>query len=144
MTADIAREDPPATAGPSPLPAQLQKRSRPGEQIVLTVIRFAALLSVATTVGIIISLLLPALEFFRQVPLLDFLTGERWAASSSDPSFGVLPLVAGTLWTTVIALFVAVPFGLGAAMYLSEYASPAHRRRLKPVLELLAGVPSVV
>ena len=144
MTADIPREDPPATAGPALLPAQLQRKFRPGEQIVLTAIRFAALLSVATTVGIIISLLLPALEFFRQVPLLDFLTGQRWAASSPDPSFGVLPLVAGTLWTSVIALFVAVPFGLGGAMYLSEYASPAHRRRLKPVLELLAGVPSIV
>jgi phosphate transport system permease protein len=102
------------------------------------------MVSVLTTVGILASLLVPALEFFRQVPVAEFLTGTRWASSSSEPTFGVLPLVMGTLWTTALALLVAVPFGLGAAMYLSEYAPPGRRRRLKPVLELLAGVPSVV
>ena len=128
----------------SPLTGELRPRSRPGERLVLGGIRLAALLSVITTVGIVVSLLLPALDFCRQGPATEFLTGERWAASSSDPAFGVLPLFMGTLWTTVLALLVAVPFGLGAAMYLSQYAAPSRRKRLKPILELLAGVPSVV
>jgi phosphate transport system permease protein len=100
--------------------------------------------SIAITVGIVVSLLMPALDFFRQVPVLDFLTGTNWRPNLAPQSFGVLPLVSGTLMTTAVGLAVAVPFGLGAAMYLSEYANPKVRRKLKPVLELLAGVPSVV
>jgi phosphate transport system permease protein len=90
------------------------------------------------------SLLGPAMQFFREIPVLDFLTGTNWRPTFTPAAFGVLPLVGGTLMTTAVGLAVAVPFGLGAAMYLSEYASPGLRRRLKPVLELLAGVPSVV
>jgi phosphate transport system permease protein len=75
---------------------------------------------------------------------MDFLTGTRWAPRFVPASFGVVPLLVGTLWTTGIALLVAVPFGLGSAMYLSEYASDKTRRRLKPVVELLAGIPTVV
>jgi phosphate transport system permease protein len=105
----------------------------------------AALVSVATTIGIIISLLVPAIDFFRDVPLWDFLGGVRWAPNdSSNPSFGVWPLVSATMLITVIALLVAVPLGLGSAMYLSEFASRRARARLKPVVELLAGIPSVV
>ncbi len=100
--------------------------------------------SVLITVGIIIALLRPAIDFFREVPLLDFLTGTSWRPNLEPMSFGVLPLVAGTGMTTLVGLMIAVPFGLGAAMYLSEYASTSTRRRLKPTLELLAGVPSVV
>ena len=75
----------------------------------------------------------------------EFLTGTKWAPRFEPPAYGVLPLVMGTLWTTGIALLVAVPFGLGAAVYLSEYAPDADpRARLKPILELLAGIPSVV
>jgi phosphate transport system permease protein len=96
------------------------------------------------TAGIAWSLITPAIEFFRQVSVVDFLTGTRWAPRFKPASFGVVPLLVGTLWTTVIALMVAVPFGLGAAMYLSEYASEKSRRKLKPVLELLAGIPTVV
>jgi phosphate transport system permease protein len=101
-------------------------------------------LSVLITLGIFVSLLLPALEFFREIPVWDFLTGSRWAPTFSEPDFGVLPLITGTLWTTLIGLLIAVPFGLGAAVYLSEYAHERVRRILKPVLELLAGIPSVV
>jgi phosphate transport system permease protein len=105
----------------------------------------AALVSVATTIGIIISLLVPAIDFFRDVPLWDFLGGVRWAPNdSSNPSFGVWPLVSATMLITVIALLVAVPLGLGSAMYMSEFASRRARARLKPVVELLAGIPSVV
>jgi phosphate transport system permease protein len=104
----------------------------------------SAALSVVVTVGIILALLFPALEFFRKISVVDFLTGTRWAPRFSNPSFGVLPLLTATFWTTVIALLIAVPFGLGAAIYLSEYAPQRVRAFLKPVLELLAGIPSVV
>lgn len=108
------------------------------------VLRGSAMLSVLVTVGIVVALVVPAIEFFREVPIREFLTGTRWAPTFSNQSFGVLPLVTGTLWTTAIGLMVAVPFGLGAAIFLSEYASARTRRTLKPVLELLAGIPSVV
>jgi phosphate transport system permease protein len=104
----------------------------------------AALLSVATTIGIFVALLRPALDFFADVRIGEFLGTTRWAPNAADPAFGVWPLVSATLLITLVALLLAIPLGLGAAMYLSEYASKATRRRLKPVLELLAGVPSVV
>ncbi len=111
----------------------------------MVVIGGAAGLSVLVTVGIVLALLFPALEFFRQVSVVEFLTGTRWTPRfSGQESYGVLPLVTGTLWTTAIGLCIAVPFGLGAAVYLSEYARPQVRKVLKPVLEVLAGVPSVV
>lgn len=108
------------------------------------VLRAAAFLSVFTTVGIVVSLAVPAVDFFRQVSVVDFLTGTDWSPNLAPQSFGVLPLIGGTLMVTGIGLLVAVPLGLGAAMYLSEYAGAKTRRRLKPVLELLAGIPSVV
>jgi phosphate ABC transporter permease protein PstC len=107
-------------------------------------LRGAALLSVAVTVGIVAALLGPAVGFFHEVPVLDFLTGTRWAPRFADPTYGVLPLVTGTAWTTAIALLIAIPFGLGAAIYLSEYAPGRVRKVLKPILEVLAGIPSVV
>ncbi len=104
----------------------------------------AAMLSVAITLGMFFSLLVPAIRFFREVPVRDLLFGTRWAPTFADADFGVLPLITGTLWTTAIGLAIAVPFGLGAAVYLSEYAHERVRRILKPVLEVLAGIPSVV
>lgn len=118
--------------------------SRRGEQVVMMLLRSAAGLSVLVTVGIVVALLGPALAFFREVPIGDFLTDTRWAPRFSNPSYGVLPLVTGTLWTTAIALLLAIPFGLGAATYLSEYAPNRVRKVLKPILEVLAGIPSVV
>lgn len=122
------------------------RRSSPriGERIIRGTLFSASAFSVLITIGIVWSLLVPAIEFFRQVPIMDFLTGTRWAPRFSPASYGVVPLLVGTLWTTGIALLVAVPFGLGSAMYLSEYASDKTRRRLKPVVELLAGIPTVV
>ncbi len=102
------------------------------------------MLSVVITVGIVLSLVVPAVQFFRQVPVIDFLVGTRWAPTFVPTDYGVLPLIVGTLWTTGIALLVAVPFGLGAAMLLSEYAGQRQRKIFKPVLEVLAGIPSVV
>lgn len=122
-----------------------RQSSRYGERLTMAVLAGAALLSVLVTVGIVLALLFPALEFFREVRIRDFLLGTRWTPRfSGQESYGVLPLVTGTLWTTAIALLIAVPFGLGAAIYLSEYAPPRVRKVLKPVLEVLAGIPSVV
>lgn len=118
--------------------------NRVGERIIRGSLFGASAFSILITVGILWALLLPAIDFFRQVPIMDFLTGTRWAPRFKPSSYGVVPLVVGTLWTTGIALLVAVPFGLGAAVYLSEYAADRTRRRLKPVLELLAGIPTVI
>ena len=104
----------------------------------------AAGVSILTTIGIVVSLLLPAIQFFREVSITEFLTGTSWTPRFQDPTFGVLPLITGTMWTTAIALSVSIPIGLGAAIYLSEYASTRTRKIFKPTLELLAGVPSVV
>lgn len=117
---------------------------RVGEKVIRGTLFSASVFSILVTLGILWALLIPALEFFRQVPIMDFLTGTRWAPRFVPASYGVVPLLVGTLWTTGIALLVAVPFGLGSAIYLSEYASDKTRRRLKPVLELLAGIPTVV
>lgn len=111
----------------------------------MVVLTGAAMLSVLVTVGIVVALALPAIDFFRQVSIVEFLTGTTWSPRfAGQESYGVLPLVTGTLWTTVIALCIAIPFGLGAAVYLAEYAPQRVRKVLKPVLEVLAGVPSVV
>ena len=103
-----------------------------------------ALVSVFTTAGIIAVLLFESLEFFRVAPLGEFLFGTQWTPLFADAHFGVLPLVTGTLLVSGIAMAVALPMGLLSAIYLSEYASPGVRRLLKPVLEVLAGVPTVV
>lgn len=103
-----------------------------------------ALVSVATTIGVIIVLATESLTFFREVPVHEFLFGTRWTPLLEPRSFGVLPLVAGTLWIVVGAAVVAVPLGLGSAIFMSEYASPRVRSILKPVLEILAGIPTVV
>lgn len=134
-------------AGTSPEPVRFrlaQQSPRYGERLVKTALAAAGGLSVLVTVGIVFALLIPALDFFREVSVWSFLTGSRWAPTFADPSFGVLPLITGTLWTTAIGLMVAVPAGLGAAIYLSEYADARVRKFLKPILEILAGVPSVV
>jgi phosphate transport system permease protein len=100
--------------------------------------------SVATTLAIVVALLLPAIDFFGEVSFREFFTGTDWAPLFSPARFGVLPLVAGTLLITSLACLVAIPFGLGAAIYLSEYARPRARGVLKPALEVLAGIPTVV
>ncbi len=131
--------------GPPGDPAFLSTgRKRPVEKVVYATLVGSALLTIGITVAIFLSLLFPALEFLREVRLWDFLTGTRWAPTFSNSDFGVLPLLTGTLWTTFIGLLIAVPFGLGAAVYLSEYAGARTRKVLKPVLEVLAGIPSVV
>ena len=120
------------------------RRRRYGEDVVKGVLAVCALISVATTVGIVIALFLPAFEFFGEVSIVDFFTGTEWAPLFEPAKFGVLPLIGGTLLVTTIASVAAMPLGLGAAIYLSEYASPRARGILKPALEVLAGIPTIV
>jgi phosphate transport system permease protein len=119
-------------------------RTRYGELVVKALLALCALISVATTIGIVAALFIPAIEFFGEVSLVDFLTGTEWAPLFEPALFGVVPLVVGTLSVTFWAIVVALPFGLGAAVYLSEYASARTRRLLKPLLEVLAGIPTIV
>lgn len=121
-----------------------QSRVRIGEKSIEALLVIAALISIATTAGIIVALIGPTVNFFSQVNVGEFFTGTSWTPLFSDPNYGVLPLVVATLEVTLIALVIAVPLGLGSAIYLSEYASNRLRRTLKPTLELLAGVPTVV
>jgi phosphate transport system permease protein len=123
---------------------QLAGRPRRGEELIRGLLFAAALVSVLTTTGIVFSLVEETVGFFGEVGLSDFLFGTEWSPLFAQPSFGVLPLVTGTLLITAIALVVAIPLGLGAAVYLAEYASPRVRKTVKPVLELLAGVPTIV
>jgi phosphate transport system permease protein len=124
-------------------PQSLSGKRRIGEDALRWIFGACALLSVATTFGIIIVLVTESAPFFREVPILKFLTGREWYPQT-EGKFGVLPLVCGTLLVTVGAIIFAVPLGLLSAIYLSEYASPRARTFLKPVLEVLAGVPSIV
>jgi phosphate transport system permease protein len=128
-------------AGDNPL---RQVKPRYGEKVIKAILMVAAAVSVATTFGIVISVLIPSLEFFAAVPITDFLFGTTWTPLFADGEFGVLPLISGTLVITVIAILIAIPLGLGSAIYLSEYAKPRARKVLKPTLEVLAGIPTVV
>ncbi|MBW7905944.1 MAG: phosphate ABC transporter permease subunit PstC [Phycisphaerae bacterium] len=117
---------------------------RLGERAIEFVLLLAALSSVLVTLGIVGLLVFESLPFFRHVSPIEFLTGTEWTPLFANARFGVLPLVAGTLVTTVVALLVAVPVGTVCAVWLSEYASPRVRELVKPVLELLSAVPTVV
>ena len=103
-----------------------------------------ALLSIGITIGIIVVLAVETWEFLREVPIAEFLFGTEWTPLFAMPRFGVLPLVTGTALVSSIAMVVALPMGLLSAIYLSEYADPRVRRTVKPILEVLAGVPTVV
>jgi phosphate transport system permease protein len=114
------------------------------EKIVGAILWTCGAISILTTVGIILVLIQEAMQFFSRVPVTDFLFGTKWTALFKTPSYGVLPLVGGTLVITVVAMVVAIPLGLMSAIYLSEYSPPRVRDILKPSLELLAGVPTIV
>ncbi|UFP96831.1 phosphate ABC transporter permease subunit PstC [Gloeobacter morelensis] len=140
-----------ATSDPSSLqsrPAGGTLRYRPlrnlRERAIELILLLAALSSVFTTAGIVAVLLFESFQFFSQVPLGQFLTDTQWTPLFANPRYGILPLVAGTLVTTVVALVVAIPLGTIAAIYLSEYAPAQLREVAKPILELLSAVPTVV
>lgn len=150
---------------PRPEPAELQARGEPAsrrltaraasatdprratkrlEFLIEWTLFLCALLSIGTTAGIILVLAVETFAFLREVPITDFLFGTEWTPLFATPRFGVLPLVAGTMLVSTIAMIVALPMGLLSAVYLSEYANLQVRRFVKPVLEVLAGIPTVV
>ena len=114
------------------------------ERAIKLVLAACAYASVLTTFGIVFVLLFETINFFREVSIVEFFTSTTWSAAFANPQFGILVLASGTLLTTLIAIAVALPVGLLAAVFLSEYASPGLRRWLKPALEILAGVPTIV
>ena len=119
-------------------------RSRPTERAIEFALRAAAAVGIVTTVGIIAVLAVEALLFFAEVSPLDFFTGTRWSASIKPFAFGIIPLVVSTLMIAAIALAIAVPIGILAAVWMSEFASIRARNIVKPVLEVLAGIPTIV
>ncbi|MEJ6734735.1 MAG: phosphate ABC transporter permease subunit PstC [Flavobacteriales bacterium] len=114
------------------------------EKIIEWLLRLSALVTVLTTIGIIWVLLSESVSFFQQVSIIEFLTDTQWTPLYKDKHFGIMPLVSGTLLTTFIAVSVALPLGLVIAIYLSEYAPKKFRKTVKPLLEILAAVPTVV
>jgi phosphate transport system permease protein len=128
---------------PDPSRPLVAVRPRRGESLIQGLLGACAVISVLTTTLIVVSLLSPTIDFFGEVSLSQFLSFDEWAPTQGDPTFGVLRLVVGTLSATLWALLFAVPIGLLSAIYLSEYANPRVRRAVKPVLEVLAGIPTV-
>src|SRR5687767_296188 len=114
------------------------------EWIIERLLFLCAALSVLTTGGIIVVLAVETVAFLGEVSIVEFLTGTEWTPLFANQRFGVLPLVVGTVLVSAIAMIVALPMGLLSAIYLSEYANPKARRAIKPVLEILAGIPTVV
>lgn len=114
------------------------------ERLVTTVLFLAALTSVATTIAILFILAEESWLFFQKISLWEFLTGTEWSPLFEDPHYGILPLLSGTLVTSVVALAIAVPLGSIVAIYLSEFANGKLREWVKPALELLAAIPTVV
>ncbi len=114
------------------------------EKFVMFVLIACSVVAIVTTLGIVFSVLFESALFFRSVSPVEFLFGTQWSPTSTPPRFGFIPLLAGTLLITCIAILVAGPLGLLSAIYMAEYASPRMRNVLKPLLEILAGIPTVV
>jgi phosphate transport system permease protein len=121
-----------------------RQASKWSEAVAKTAFTLFALLSVGTTIGIVFTLVFQTIEFFQDVSIGQFLTQTKWTPLFNNPQFGISVLISATVLTSTIAILVAAPIGLLAAIFLSEYANPKLRRWLKPLLEILAGVPSVV
>ncbi len=125
----------------------LEKKSKKKvnvEKIIPKLLFLMAAISVFTTIGIILTLIFETFIFFDRVSIVEFFTESKWLPFASVPSFGIMPLIVGTLKITLIAAVVAVPVGLATAIFLSEYASEKTRRIIKPILEVLAGIPTIV
>jgi len=139
-----------AMAGAPPLPLVVsdrlkRKRSRHlKEQVIEAILLFAAFVSVFTTVAILYVLISESIAFFETVPLIDFLTDTQWTPLFEDAHYGILPLLSGTLTVAGVGLLVAIPLGTIIAIYLSEFASVTVRETVKPFLEMLEGVPTIV
>lgn len=121
----------------------MQKKKNRIERIMPTIFLLAASISILTTIGIVMTLIFDSCKFFEKVPIKEVFSTQL-SPLSAKPSFGILPLINGTIITSLIAMCVAVPIGLTAAMYLSEFASDNRRKALKPIMEVLAGIPTIV
>lgn len=114
------------------------------EKIIEGILLFCSSITVLTTLGIIIILAIETFQFFKDVSIVEFFTGTEWTPLFANKKFGILPLVSGTLLTTLIAILVALPLGLTIAIYLNEYADKRFKAFIKPLLEILAAIPTVV
>jgi len=114
------------------------------EKLIKSALIIASVISILTTFGILFSILFESIEFFKLRSFWYFITGTEWSPGVEGSKFGAVPIFAGTFVITIIALLVAIPIGLGSAIYMSEYASSTTRDYLKPLLEVLAGIPTVV
>ncbi|EMA6341606.1 phosphate ABC transporter permease subunit PstC [Bacillus cytotoxicus] len=121
-----------------------RKKTQRINRMVPVFLKAIASVSIITTVGIVMTLANETMMFFRKVSLYDFFLNKEWLPFFEEPKFGILPLICGTFLVTIIAMIVAIPIGLGCAIFLSEYAPKAARKLLKPLLELLAGIPTIV
>lgn len=121
-----------------------RRRRHTEQRIIKGILGFAAFISILTTIGIVFVLVRESIGFFREIGILEFLTGTEWFPLYKPRSFGVLPLVSGTLLVAALAGVVSLGLGIGSAIYLSEYAPERARKTLKPILEILAGIPTVV
>jgi phosphate transport system permease protein len=139
-TSEIAASGGRAGRTRSPLEAA---SPRIGEKLIFGLLAGCGLVAVVVTTAIVLSLLLPTIGFFQDVSPVDFLTGTEWTAGFANASYGVLPLVVGTLHIVFWSLLVGIPVGLLSAVYLSEYAPARLRKIIKPALEMLAGIPTV-
>jgi len=133
-----------ALRSPAALDLGYRMGRRWGERLIAALLFGCGLISVLTTVGIVVVLVTESAGFFREVPIAEFLTGTRWSPMYSEQHFGILPLLNGTLLIAAGSMLVALPVGLTSAIYLSEYAAPRTRAVIKPILEVLAGIPTVV
>ncbi|MBO1197795.1 phosphate ABC transporter permease subunit PstC [Staphylococcus simiae] len=120
------------------------KKGKYSDKIVPIILALISGVSILTTLGILFTLLTETITFFTRVPISEFLFSTTWNPTGSNPQFGIWALIIGTLKITLVATIFAVPIGLGAAIYLSEYASDKARRIIKPILEILAGIPTIV
>lgn len=114
------------------------------EFLIEKALMLSAAVTILTTLGIILVLTIEAVNFFSEVSIVDFFTDTEWTPLFAQKHFGIMPLLSGTLLTTLIAISVALPIGLSIAIYLNEYAPKGFRRSVKPLLELLAAIPTVV
>lgn len=118
-------------------------KNKKTEKIMPAIFFIAASMSIVTTIGIVLTLVIDASKFFSKVPFKEIFS-TKLAPLAANPSFGIIPLISGTIITSIIAMLVAIPIGLTAAIYLSEYAKESHRKALKPIMEILAGIPTIV
>lgn len=138
MTAEVPSQSSAALWNPN------RQRSKNIQRLVVLITGAFAAVSILTTFGIVATLIFETIEFFREVPFVQFLTDTRWTPLFSSKQFGIFVLISATVLTSTIAILVALPLGLLSAIALSEYAKPNVRRILKPILEILAGIPSIV